>query len=576
MNEDMTPLPGSEILPLPGSEKKPVTGAHSTGPTHPEETVAVTLRLRAKVAGTPDKPITTSSDEDVKEVTDWAGKAGLTVVSSSKDERNVKLTGTVGQMNAAFGVALANYQAPPDAENKAGFNYRGRTGAIYLPKNLVIDNDGTPIIEGVFGLDDRPAAKPHFHRPNIVAHAGGGGFLATQLAKIYNFAPGGGAGQIGKVISLGGTIYPQDVIDYCQLAGISPVPEVRVVLVDGYRPSPSDADVENALDVQTIIGGAPNVKRVVVYQSPNTDAGFLDNLTAAVHDTVNVGGTIDISWGGGEQNWTQSAMRAFAQVISDAKALSIVVVPASGDNGSRDGNSQITADFPSSAPDALAAGGTKLIASGSSIVSEDAWSDGGGAPSRFFPRPPYQDGVTVPLTGRGVCDVAAVADPSTGYIIVCNGQQMVIGGTSGAAPLWVANILCVNANLALPIKDIHALVYQKGVCRDVVNGSNGDYSAGPGWDIPTGNGSPNGMNLLAAAQAVASGPVINMPPPITLPPVQTGVTEAQLKAIIDGSILYLEKQATSRFVVRIMEQARRMLDSEIPALWAFLHSIGVV
>ncbi len=566
------PLPGTDILPLPGSEKKPVPGAHSTGPTHPEELVNVTLRLRARDG-------MKASGSDIREVLSFATDAGLKIVSSSAEERNVKLSGSVAQMKAAFGTELANYQAPPDADNPAGFNYRGRVGSILLPRHLVTDDDGTPIVEGVFGLDDRPVAKPHFKRPHagVVAHAGATGFLATQLSRIYNFPSGGGAGQIGKVISLGGMVYPADVAAYCQEAGISPVPPVIVVPIDGYRPSPSDADVENALDVQTIIGGAPKIKCVVIYQAPNTDAGFLDALTAAVHDTTYPGGQIDISWGGPEQNWTPSAMRAFAGVITEAKQLGIPVVPAAGDNGSRDGTGRIMGDFPSTAPDALAAGGTRLIASGTTVVSEDAWSDTGGAPSSLFPMPAYQQGLA-PGIFRCACDVAAPADPATGYVIYCTDQtgspqRMVIGGTSGAAPFWVACLACVNANLPKPIPNIHALVYQPGVCRDITSGSNGDFNCAVGYDIPTGMGVPDGMKLLAAAQGVTVPPVV---PPVNPPQPPTVITQAQVKRIIDGVFSLLLRYSLSGTVRGIIQQAKTFVDVNMAGVYQYLQSIGAV
>lgn len=595
MSEELNvPLPGSEILPLPGSEKKPIAGARSTGPAHPEEQVNVTLRIRKNSTfgvllpnpSRDDAAAAMSADpKDIQEVVNWVKASGLNVGSASATERNVKVSGTVAQINTAFGTTLENYQAPPTASQPAGFNYRGRTGPVMLPKHLVTDDNGTPVIEGVFGLDDRPAGEPHYRKRSqgVVAHAGGGGFLARDLASIYDFPPNAGVGQVVGIIALGGQYHPADLQEYAALCGFNLSPnQVQVVLVDGAQPSPSDADVETALDYQTILGAAPNA-RAVIYQAPNTDAGFLDAVTAAMHDTVNKPTVISISWGSPESNWTNSAMRAMAQAFQDAATLGITVCVAAGDNGSSDGTSQSSmADFPASAPYAVACGGTRLVASGTQVQSETVWggagSDGatGGAPSRVFAVPSYQQGVTQ-LQMRGVCDVGAVADPATGYRIVSGGQEMVIGGTSGAAPLWAACIARLNANLPKPIGFVHPLLYKPGVCRNIVVGTNGVYSAGVGYNYPTGMGVPIGTRLLEAAIGAPPTPTPIPPPsPPPVPPPIATITQEQLKKIIDGVFTYLERQATSRYVVLVIEAARKMADSELAALWAFLKSIGAV
>ena len=191
---------------------------------------------------------------------------------------------------------------------------------------------------------------------------------------------------------------------------------------------------------------------------------------------------------------------------------------ASGDNGSGDGvtDGQPHVDFPASSPHALACGGTSLQADPATgvISSETAWNDGpnggatGGGVSDVFALPAWQADAGVPKTasgstGRGVPDVAGNADPATGYQVLVDGNSTVIGGTSAVAPLWSA-LIC---RLAQATGSRFGLIQQRlyaGVLpaqaapgfQDITSGSNGAYSAGPGWDACTGLGSPNGSALL--------------------------------------------------------------------------------
>ena len=134
---------------------------------------------------------------------------------------------------------------------------------------------------------------------------------------------------------------------------------------------PNGPDGEVMLDIEVVGAIAPAAK-IAVYFAPNTDAGFLDAITTAIHDTTNKPSVISISWGGPESSWTQQAMTAFDSAFQAAAALGITVCVASGDNGSSDGvtDGADHVDFPASSPHALACGGTSLQASGSAITSE--------------------------------------------------------------------------------------------------------------------------------------------------------------------------------------------------------------
>jgi kumamolisin len=514
-----------------GSERAAVPDSHSVGPVAKDERFEVTVRVRRKTPLadmaaegfhadqlparrsylTRERYATEHGADpaDLEKVAEFARQHGLVVVDKSAARRSVFLSGTAAAFEAAFGTTIEQ------REHEGGI-YRGRTGPLTVPADLA------DIVEGVFGIDDRPVAKPHFQRQQAPAgtqRAAGASFTPPQLAKLYNF-PGGldGSGQCIGIIELGGGYRTADIKAYFQKLGL-PVPHVKTIRVDGGRnhPTTSDsADGEVMLDIEVAAAVAPKAA-IAVYFAPNTDKGFLDAITLAIHDTVNKPSVISISWGSAEANWTAQAMTSYDQALQTAAALGVTVCCASGDSGSGDGEKDGKAhvDFPASSPFALGCGGTKLVASGTTIGSETVWNEnptssaGGGGVSDFFPVPTYQTKTGIPVSanpgrhaGRGVPDVAGDADPATGYQVRVDGQDFVIGGTSAVAPLWAGLIALMNQRLGHPVGFLNPLIYGslagKGLFRDITSGNNGAYSARSGWDPCTGWGSPVGVELLRA------------------------------------------------------------------------------
>jgi kumamolisin len=261
--------------------------------------------------------------------------------------------------------------------------------------------------------------------------------------------------------------------------------------------------------------------RFVVYFAPNTDQGFIDAVSTAVHDSTNKPSVISISWGGPEDSWTKQARTEMEQILTEGAAAGVTVTAASGDDGSTDGVSDGSqhVDFPASAPHMLACGGTTLRIEGDQIASEVVWNDlptdgaGGGGISIEFPVPSYQAGLPMPpnvdtdQAGRGVPDVSGDADPQTGYSILVGGVDQSVGGTSAVAPLWAGLIALVNQALGQPVGFFQPRLYQgsaSGGFRDITEGDNGAYSAATGWDPCTGLGSPEGSALLAALDGGSS------------------------------------------------------------------------
>ena len=552
---------------LRGSERTAVRNATVVAPSDPTERLEVSLILRRRdreslrsrvsaLVGGDRTAGLLSRDQfaaahgadanDITAVQRFAAAHGLIVVQESAARRTVVLAGTVAQFDAAFSVRLEHVAHP-------GGTYRGRSGAIQLPAELA------GIIEAVLGLDNRPQAKPHFRiRPTMgnvnwrVATAGLSSFTPPQVASLYQFPPGTGAGQCVAIIELGGGYRPEDLDAYFNSLNVGS-PKVCVVGVDHGQNAPTGdpngPDGEVMLDIE-VVGAIAPAANIVVYFAPNTDAGFLDAITTAIHDSTNKPSILSISWGGPESSWTAQAMTAMDEAFQAAAALGITVCVASGDNGSSDGvdDGGDHVDFPASSPHVLACGGTKLDASATAISTEVVWNEGttagasGGGISTFFPLPAWQAGVSVlkangapvPLSMRGVPDVCANADPATGYAVRIDGTQTVIGGTSAVAPLWAALAARINQASRAPLGFMNPALYASpAALSDITSGHNGDYDAATGWDACTGLGSPEGSRLqsvFAAAVAATPLPVPVLPSLITPTPRLTGDTAAATSA----------------------------------------------
>jgi kumamolisin len=507
---------------LKGSERVVMPGARVMAPADPQERLEVSLivrrsagdEFRARVAelasGGAERPCMSREEfaqrhgadpADLAAVRAFASAQGLSVVQEHAARRTVMLSGTVARFNAAFQVQLQQMQHD-------SCSYRGRTGNIALPSEL----DG--VVEAVLGLDSRPQASAHFRiRP---AASGASSFTPPQVAALYGFPNATGSGQCVALIELGGGFRPADLDAYFKGLSVAS-PTVTAVSVDHAQNAPSgDAsgpDGEVMLDIEVVGSIAPQAK-IAVYFAPNTDAGFLDAITTAIHDTTNKPSVISISWGGPESSWTAQAMTAMDEAFQAAATLGITVCIASGDNGSSDGvgDGADHVDFPASSSFALACGGTSLKASASAISSETVWNDGtdggasGGGISGFFAKPTWQSslsavdaqGNSVALTQRGVPDVAGNADPQTGYEVRVDGTASVIGGTSAVAPLWAALLARANQLSGKPAGFLNPQLYQNPkALRDITSGNNGDFAAASGWDACTGLGSPNGAALRA-------------------------------------------------------------------------------
>lgn len=440
---------------------------------------------------------------------------GVQILAADGPSRLIRIAGPAALLSRVFGTELE--QVSSRSADGSTAVHRHRTGGLSVPVPLA------GIVTAVLGLDDRPQARSQAHI--AAASAVSVSYTPLQLAEIYRFPAGtDGGGQTIAIIELGGGFTQSELDTYFIGLGISG-PNVTAVGVDGAANQPGQdpqgADGEVLLDIEVAGALSPGAE-LVVYFAPNTDAGFLDAVSSAVHASPTPA-AISISWGQSEDDWTAQALHALDGVFADAVTLGSTVTAAAGDSGSSDGatDRRDHADFPASSPNVLACGGTSLLADATSgtVSAETVWNDGtaggstGGGVSDVFARPVWQAAAGVPSKpggGRGVPDVAANADPQTGYQVLVAGTAAVYGGTSAVAPLWAALIARLAQATGRSFGLLAAQLYQ-GVAagqpargfRDVTSGDNGSYSAGPGWDACTGLGSPDGTALQALLQSAA-------------------------------------------------------------------------
>jgi kumamolisin len=430
----------------------------------------------------------------------------------------VTLSGTAAQFQKAFDVELHHYE-------HAQGTYRGRVGFVRVPAEL------KDVIVGVFGLDNRPFARPHNLRAKAPSSEATS-FDPQDLAGLYGFPAGvTGAGQTIGIIELGGGFSPADLKTYFQNIQVTVTGSLTAVAVDNGSNQPGgDADGEVMLDIEVASAVAPGADIAVYFTPDATDKSFLDAVENAVHDQANAPSVLSISWGGPEASATDSFSTQMDATMQDAAALGITVCVASGDNGAADEGPNewdglAHADSPASSPHVLAVGGTRILAAAGTRQSEQVWNQdqadteddsfgsSGGGISEVFPVPSWQASVALPASanpgagaGRGVPDVAAVADPSSGYNVRVDGQDTVIGGTSAAAPLWAALFALINQQKGRRVGFVNPTLYAAAggaAFNAVTSGDNRvgskkvGYTSGAPWNACTGLGTPNGQAVAA-------------------------------------------------------------------------------
>jgi kumamolisin len=549
-----------ELVELEGSHRHPVAGAKRVADVALGEQVAVTVYVRRD----PDAhPITDpvaeahkhprdrrylspaeveasfgAASADLQAVVDYAESSGLRTSAWSTATRSVRVTGPAGALSSAFGVVLSYVR-------HGDITYRGRVGPVKIPASLM------GVVEAVLGFDNRPVGRSYLRMsPPRTARLGPGAtgllpntYLPPQVAQLYDFpASCDGTGETVAVFVFNGDIgsgvsapggYDLATVNgyFTQVLAMKP-PAFTDVVVQGPGNRPGDGtnpyDVSGEVYLDLCIAGslAPGAN-IVLYFSQFSEQGWVEAITRAATDAVNDPSVISISYGGPEDDpsggWTPMAVKQVNDAFEAAAAAGRTICCAAGDSGAVDepDTTTVHADFPASSPWVLACGGTHLESAAGAISAEVVWNhlaDGngatGGGVSAVFPRPSWQSGtravplagVTPPPDGRGIPDVASLADPETPFVVAAPGGTLqAAGGTSAAAPLWAALIGRLNQALGARVGYLNPLLYSNysGALRDITNGDNGGYQATIGWDACTGWGSPAGLSLLQAMQGQA-------------------------------------------------------------------------
>ena len=556
------------------------------------ETTSIQLpEQRAQLSQAHFDAIHGADPDELARIAAYAKSKKLKVVDSSISKRRIQVEGPVRDINRAFGVSLQEYKHPDMGR------YRGREGSIHLPTDLV------EIVDGVFGLDTRPVGHSRIARSRMspqrfatarrtmrTARAATsspptnpwpGTFFPPEIASLYNFpSETDGTGQNVAVFAFNGDSHggysTAALKTYFEkvLGGSMPSITDRVVHGPGNDPGPDtrqsqdqgDTTGEIMLDL-CVLGSIAPAAKLFVYFTVFTSQGWVDALHDAIHDPAGVS-VISISYGNPEDDptgaWTPMGVRVANAAFRAAAARNITVCCASGDDGSsdqsRDGRAHT--DFPASSPYVLGVGGTTLRVSSTEparILDEVVWNKllkqegaGGGGVSNIFSKPTYQNNAGVPPAvdaphriGRGVPDVAAVADPHTGVVVmrIDGAHLQPIGGTSAAAPLWAGLIARLNQALGSPCGFMNPLLYTKfasGVLRDITSGDNGRYRAGSGWDACTGLGTPDGRNLLLALRGQ------HQPAPRAVDPVAEFDTHTDPRLVVRTRRLVRQQIAAER------------------------------
>jgi len=354
----------------------------------------------------------------------------------------------------------------------------------------------------------------------------------------------GGRGQsIAVIEAYGDPLIQQDLAAFDQEFGLPPV-NLTIVPVGPYHPEygvSTGWDVETALDVEAVHSMAPyaHIYLVVGFNPVDVTNALFEAIDYAVSsDLANV---TSMSWGipenlFGESGFYYSGFLNYPYAdyyFALGAAEGISFLAASGDEGAYSGTLTTYGGviFPASSPFVTAVGGTTLyvnVTSGSiselnanaTYSYEEAWSispdysgetvSSGGGYSTLFPKPWYQMGVDNSAF-RSVPDVAADANPYTGFVVVVEGQRVVVGGTSLATPLWAGMASLLDEYTNRPLGLLNPYLYQiykdsslySQAFHQVSFGYNGAYYATRGYNLVTGLGSPN---LPALAKAIRSLP----------------------------------------------------------------------
>ena len=467
-------------------------------------------------------------------LTAWAQNNNLMIVNAAPQNALVKIVGTAGQWNSIFNISLIN-----PTENLTVFDYKG---SITVPAEIA------NIVDHVLGLDNKQYLKPGVKAAASITNNSTPPYTASQtpaqVAEIYQFPQGTGAGACIGLLEFGGGYSEQNLYStFVNELGL-PVPDVIFYPVNGgtNNQGSSKTSLEVMLDI-AVAGGIVNDAKIVVYMGgfsgqPGLQAVF-DVWLAAYADTTNNPCVLSYSYVGSEIPYSQDQRNVWDAVLQQGLILGIPTFCCSGDDGQTQYTNNdpptygLSVDYPASSPYAIGVGGTTLYNGNETVWNNSdigyATATGGGV-SIEYTVPSWQTGLTfktynqgtvgaaTTLTGRGVPDVAANGDPYTGYPVWWGypNQYTITAGTSAGAPLWAALICLIYSITRTKIQNLNPVLYNNtSAFKDITVGNNQKfgtapgipgYSATTGWDACTGLGSPIGIAIMALYQKNTAPP----------------------------------------------------------------------
>ena len=448
----------------------------------------------------------------------WFETRGFHVVHDSPLRIALVVAGTAGDVAAALGTPIRFFH---DRDARV---YHGPETAPALPAE-VADS-----VHGILGLDDLPHFEPLVRLGSDDVALGPRDFALVYGAAALQASGATGAG--GAIAVIVRSNFPDaDVAAFAAAylpAGTTL--DVQRVFADTDPGMLARAEVtEVLLDAEWAAAVAPAVRVNVVIGDRSND------IPGAIEKAVEgrLGDVISVSFGLCEIRASTAETELFDVWYAIANAQGQTVLVASGDDGATAclPNTRPAVNALAASPHAVAVGGTTLDprfdASGNATGygGETVWNEGrgaasGGGESLVFARPRYQLGPGLPpLTGRGLPDLALVANPDApGYVMVSGGTSGVVGGTSAATPALASALALVNevqgaAGLGQLGPTLYRLAGEQArglrgpVFQDVTQGTNGLFAAAPGFDLATGWGSPM-IDALAPALGGGGGPCV--------------------------------------------------------------------
>ncbi|HET7339477.1 MAG TPA: S53 family peptidase [Candidatus Dormibacteraeota bacterium] len=463
------------------------------GPAGPGVTVTLDFGLRSP------RP----NNSSIAAAVDMLERGGMHA-SSHAPSSLILADGPAQAASALLGIEIDSYRLP---DGQAFYAAREEPR---LPPAIAA------VTVGVSGLDDYPRLQRYAIRA--------GGLTPVDVLSFYNLKALRDAGLDGT----GQTILLPEIDDMPNLSdldrfaskfGLPPFEPVLTTKRDPSWGSPQKPAGETVLDLEIAHSIAPAAKLVVYFSAADfghTDRAF-DQMV-----TDHLGSIISESLGSCETDTPGGARNTYASIEDRAVAQRMTHLVASGDTGAYTcGLDQPAASsFPATLPTVTAVGGTSVFQSSQgTYFQESAWSSpidqsgGGGGASDFYGTPDYQrnEAQAGAHGERQVPDVAADANPSTGFHIIFQGHDDQAGGTSAATPLWAGTIALINEDLKQKgLREAgfaNPAIYWMGEndarlsprpFHDVTAGNNLFYDAGTGWDFATGWGSMDGAALDAA------------------------------------------------------------------------------